>query len=115
MHVAGTEREMSQMGKLCLVYGTAERERFSKECPLGFLCMVLAQSFPDLFLRDRCVSVFPQCYYLSTEMFYVEINIDQNGRVLEAKIHHIDPAQQRAQSGTVRDLTHNLDSTTLKV
>ncbi len=31
------------------------------------------------------------CYYLSTEMFYVEINIDAgSGSVNEAKIHHID-------------------------
>ena len=29
------------------------------------------------------------CYYLSTEMFYVEINIDAAGNVNEAKIHHI--------------------------
>lgn len=33
------------------------------------------------------------CYYLSTEMFYVEINIDSAGNVNEAKIHHIDTTQ----------------------
>lgn len=33
------------------------------------------------------------CYYLSTEMFYVEINIDQAGNVNEAKIHHLDATQ----------------------
>ena len=38
------------------------------------------------------------CYYLSTEMFYVEINIDaSSGAVNEAKIHHIDATQANAQ------------------
>ena len=33
------------------------------------------------------------CYFLSTEMFYVEINIDsESGTVKDAKIHHIDSA-----------------------
>ncbi len=33
-------------------------------------------------------------YYLSTEMFYVEITIDSAGIVSEAKVHHIDATQQ---------------------
>ena len=33
------------------------------------------------------------CFFLSTEMFYVEINIDSaSGMVKDAKIHHIDTA-----------------------
>ncbi len=42
------------------------------------------------------------CYYLSTEMFYVEINIDASGAgsptVNEAKIHHIDATQATQQA-----------------
>ena len=37
------------------------------------------------------------CFYLSTEMFYVEINIDSAGIVNEAKVHHIDATQQHQQ------------------
>ncbi len=41
------------------------------------------------------------CYYLSTEMFYVEINIDgSTGRVAEAKVHHIDTTQANHQTTT---------------
>jgi hypothetical protein len=41
------------------------------------------------------------CYYLSTEMFYVEINIDSaTGDVNEAKIHHIDAATAQQQPTT---------------
>ena len=33
------------------------------------------------------------CFFLSTEMFYVEVNIDSaSGMVKDAKIHHIDSA-----------------------
>ena len=41
------------------------------------------------------------CFFLSTEMFYVEINIDSaSGMVKDAKIHHIDTANgQTSQSG----------------
>ena len=42
------------------------------------------------------------CYYLSTDCFYVEINIEgSSGRVAEAKVHHIDsnhPNQQTSAS-----------------
>ena len=35
------------------------------------------------------------CYYLSTDCFYVEINIDGgSGRIVEAKVHHIDSNNQ---------------------
>ena len=34
------------------------------------------------------------CFYLSTEMFYIEINIDSAGIVTEAKVHHIDPSKE---------------------
>jgi hypothetical protein len=37
------------------------------------------------------------CFYLSTEMFYLEINIDSAGVVNEAKVHHIDATQQQHQ------------------
>ena len=37
------------------------------------------------------------CFYLSTEMFYVEINIDSAGIVQEAKVHHIDTTQPHQQ------------------
>ena len=37
------------------------------------------------------------CFFLSTEMFYVEINIDSaTGVVKDAKIHHIDTANGQA-------------------
>ncbi len=51
------------------------------------------------------------CFYLSTEMFYVEINIDGgsggsgssagSAKVNEAKIHHIDATQQNQQNTVV--------------
>ncbi len=53
------------------------------------------------------------CFYLSTEMFYVEINIDGSGsgsgsssvgggvKVNEAKIHHIDATTKTSQQNTV--------------
>ena len=50
------------------------------------------------------------CYYLSTEMFYVEINIDaSSGAVNEAKIHHIDTTQANSQpSAQVRAWNYSL-------
>lgn len=41
-----------------------------------------------------------RCFYLSTEMFYVEISIDGTGIVNEAKIHHIDATQTSQQPNT---------------
>lgn len=40
------------------------------------------------------------CFYLETEMFYVEINIDSSGNVKEAKIHHIDATKGNQHSNT---------------
>jgi hypothetical protein len=39
------------------------------------------------------------CYYLSTEEFFFEINIEgSTGRVAEAKVHHIDANQSSQQT-----------------
>ena len=41
------------------------------------------------------------CFFLSTEMFYVEINIDSaSGLVKDAKIHHIDTASGQTSQST---------------
>ena len=51
------------------------------------------------------------CYFLSTEMFYVEINIDsESGTVKDAKIHHIDSAngQTSQNSPTAQQVNQSL-------
>ena len=41
------------------------------------------------------------CYYLSTDCFYVEINIEgSTGRVAEAKVHHIGKVHYYHEIGT---------------
>lgn len=42
------------------------------------------------------------CYYLTTESFYVEINFEgSSGRIVEAKVHHVDSNNQ--QSSTAKN------------
>ena len=44
------------------------------------------------------------CYYLSTDCFYVEINIEgSTGRVAEAKVHHIDSNHPNQQASTPKN------------
>ena len=44
------------------------------------------------------------CYYLSTDCFYVEINIEgSSGRVAEAKVHHIDAGQPNQQTSASKN------------
>lgn len=39
------------------------------------------------------------CYYLTTESFYVEINIEgSSGRIVEAKVHHLDSNNQQTSN-----------------
>jgi hypothetical protein len=52
------------------------------------------------------------CFYLSTEMFYVEINIDSAGIVKDAKVHHIDTTQPHQQPNSrVRSIIYWLNLT----
>jgi len=44
------------------------------------------------------------CYYLSTDCFYVEINIEgASGRIVEAKVHHIDSNHPNQQASTPKN------------
>ena len=44
------------------------------------------------------------CYYLSTDCFYVEINIEgTSGRVAEAKVHHIDSSHSTQQTSASKN------------
>ena len=46
------------------------------------------------------------CYYLSTECFYVEINIEgasTSGKIVEAKVHHIDSNNPNQQTTTPKN------------
>ena len=44
------------------------------------------------------------CYYLSTDCFYVEINIEgSTGRIAEAKVHHIDSNNHSNQTSSSKN------------
>jgi len=44
------------------------------------------------------------CYYLSTDCFYVEINIEgASGRIVEAKVHHIDSNHPNQQASSPKN------------
>lgn len=53
------------------------------------------------------------CYYLSTDCFYVEIYIEgTTGRVVEAKVHHIDSNHPNQQTNPPKNCPEIIDCLT---